>query len=181
MRDAVKSTLIALPRVQPVRPVFDDERKRLTYLQWLGDMSARLKRLNADSATRSELLETVWYESVRAGLEPALVLGLIEVVSHFRKYEISPTEARGYMQVATRWSRTIGDGDTARLFHMQTNLRFGCVILRHYVDTANGDIFAALIRYYGQSLGKSVRLTDPAGVAFVNSVLAARQHWVKIE
>jgi soluble lytic murein transglycosylase-like protein len=84
--------------------------------------------------TRIEFLETVWYESRRAGLETSLVLGLIQVESGFRKYAISSAGARGYMQVMPFWARLIGDGDASRLFHMQTNLRFGCVILRHYLD-----------------------------------------------
>ena len=97
-------------------------------------MSERLKRRKTEHLTRVEFLEAVWYESKRAGLEPALVLGLIQVESGFRKYAISVAGARGYMQVMPFWARLIGDGDAAKLFHMQTNLRFGCVILRHYLE-----------------------------------------------
>jgi hypothetical protein len=96
----------------------------------------------------------VWYESRRAGLETELVLGLIQVESGFRKYAISSAGARGYMQVMPFWSRLIGDGDVSRLFHMQTNLRFGCTILRHYLDIERGDLFLALGRYNG-SRGRS--------------------------
>jgi soluble lytic murein transglycosylase-like protein len=91
----------------------------------------------------------VWYESRRAGLEEALVLGLIQVESGFRKYAISRAGARGYMQVMPFWARVIGDGDSSRLFHLQTNLRFGCVILRHYLGMERGDLFMALGRYNG--------------------------------
>jgi soluble lytic murein transglycosylase-like protein len=116
---------------------------------------------------RREFLETVWYESRRAGLEPALVLGLIEVESGFRKYAISSAGARGYMQVMPFWARTIGDGESGRLFHMQTNLRFGCVILRHYLDRERGDLFLALGRYNG-SRGQA---------PYPTMVLGARKRW----
>jgi soluble lytic murein transglycosylase-like protein len=109
----------------------------------------------------------VWYESRRAGLDTGLVLGLVEVESNFRKFAVSPVGARGYMQVMPFWSRLIGDGDASRLFHMQTNLRFGCVILRHYVDRERGDLFMALGRYNG-SRGKP---------AYPNAVFGASKHW----
>ena len=106
-------------------------------------------RFKAEPHTRVEFLEAVWYESRRAGLEEALVLGLIQVESGFRKYAISRAGARGYMQVMPFWARVIGDGDSSRLFHLQTNLRFGCVILRHYLGMERGDLFMALGRYNG--------------------------------
>ncbi len=81
------------------------------------------------------------------------MLGLIQVESNFRKFAVSPVGARGYMQVMPFWARLIGDGDAGKLFHMQTNLRFGCVILRHYIDRERGDLFMALGRYNG-SRGK---------------------------
>ncbi|MBP8270888.1 MAG: lytic transglycosylase domain-containing protein, partial [Sphaerotilus sp.] len=116
---------------------------------------------------RREFLETVWYESRRAGLDTALVLGLIEVESGFRKYAISSVGARSYMQVMPFWARLIGDGDASRLFHMQTNLRFGCVILRHYLDREKGDLFMGLGRYNG-SRGKA---------PYPTMVMAARRRW----
>ena len=103
----------------------------------------------AQAQIRREFLQTVWYEARRAGLDPQLVLGLIQVESGFRKFAVSQAGARGYMQVMPFWSRLIGDGDAAKLFHMQTNLRFGCVILRHYLDREKGDLFMALGRYNG--------------------------------
>jgi soluble lytic murein transglycosylase-like protein len=96
------------------------------------------------------------------------VLGLIEVESGFRKYAISSAGARGYMQVMPFWARSIGSGDVAGLFHMQTNLRFGCVILRHYLDQEKGDLFLALGRYNG-SRGRS---------EYPNAVLAVRRQWL---
>jgi soluble lytic murein transglycosylase-like protein len=121
----------------------------------------------AEAHTREDFIHTLWYEATRAGLEPALVLGLIEVESGFRKYAISAAGARGYMQVMPFWARSIGDGEPARLFHLQTNLRFGCVILRHYLNVEQGDLFMALGRYNG------TRGQAP----YPQAVLAARQRW----
>jgi soluble lytic murein transglycosylase-like protein len=150
LADAVRTALAAaVADAAPPRPRFDKLDDRLAYLRWLGAASERLKRRLAEHHTRVELLQVVWYESRRAGLETALVLGLIEVESGFRKYAISSAGARGYMQVMPFWARLIGDGDARRLFHLQTNLRFGCVILRHYLELERGDLFMALGRYNG--------------------------------
>lgn len=148
--DSVRTALAAaIANSAPPKPVFDNAETRLAYLRWLGEMSNRLKKRKSDHTTRVEFLETVWYESKRAGLEPSLVLGLIQVESGFRKYAISSAGARGYMQVMPFWARVIGNGDALKLFHMQTNLRFGCVILRHYLDIERGDLYMALGRYNG--------------------------------
>jgi soluble lytic murein transglycosylase-like protein len=166
--DAVRTALAAaVADHAPPRPSFDVIDARLAYLRWLGATSTRLKPRKPEHAARVEFLETVWYESRRAGLETSLVLGLIQVESGFRKYAISAAGARGYMQVMPFWMRLIGDGDAGRLFHLQTNLRFGCVILRHYLDTERGDLFMALGRYNG-SRGRA---------EYPNAVLAARKRW----
>jgi len=168
LADAVRSALsAAVANSAPPKPVFVGIDARLDYLRWLGEMSTRLRRHKADPMTRVEFLETVWYESKRSGLEPALVLGLVQVESGFRKYAISSAGARGYMQVMPFWARLIGDGDPQALFHMQTNLRFGCVILRHYLDTERGDLFLALGRYNG-SRGRA---------DYPNLVFGARKAW----
>lgn len=168
LADSVRSALAAaVSAAVPPKPRFDDIEQRLGYLRWQGVTSERLKRYKSERHTRVEFLDTLWYESRRAGLEPALVLGLIQVESAFRKYAISVVGARGYMQIMPFWSRLIGDGDPARLFHMQTNLRFGCVILRHYLDRERGDQFLALGRYNG-SRGRP---------EYPNAVFAARKHW----
>jgi soluble lytic murein transglycosylase-like protein len=120
--------------------------------QWLDEMSIRLARRVPDQQTRLDLLTTVQYEAKRAGLDPQLVLGLIEVESSFRKYAVSRAGARGYMQVMPFWLNLIGAGDH-NLFNLRTNLRYGCVILRHYLDVERGDMTRALARYNG-SLGK---------------------------
>lgn len=166
--DSVRTALsAAIASAAPPKPSFTEIEDRLTYLRWLGAMSERLKRRKSEARTRIEFLETLWYESKRAGLEPALVLGLIQVESGFRKYAISSAGARGYMQVMPFWTRLIGDGDPARLFHMQTNLRFGCVILRHYLDIERGDLFLTLGRYNG-SRGRP---------EYPNAVFATRKLW----
>ena len=150
LADAVRSALAAaIADSAPPKPAFDTIEQRIAYLRWLGEMSNRLKKRQSEHVTRVEFLETLWYESKRAALEPSLVLGLIQVESAFRKYAISRVGARGYMQVMPFWARLIGDGAAVRLFHMQTNLRFGCVILRHYLALERGDLFMALGRYNG--------------------------------
>jgi len=121
-------------------------------VNWLTEMSSRLTRRMPDREARLEFLKTVYYEAKRAGLDPQMVLGLIQVESGFKKYSVSSAGARGYMQVMPFWVRLIGSKDN-NLFHMRTNLRFGCTILRHYLDIENGDIYRALGRYNG-SLGK---------------------------
>jgi soluble lytic murein transglycosylase-like protein len=121
-------------------------------VNWLATMSERLYKRMPDPQQRIEFLKTVYYESRRAGLDPQLVLGLIQVESGFKKYAVSGAGARGYMQVMPFWVKLIGTSES-NLFHMRTNLRFGCTILRHYLDIEKGDIYRALGRYNG-SLGK---------------------------
>ena len=166
--DSVRTALSsAIANKAPPVPEFPDTESRLHYLRWLGSMSERLKRQKPELQVRKEFLQTVWYETKRAGLDTTLVLGLIQVESNFRKYAVSPVGARGYMQVMPFWTRVLGDGDASKLFHMQTNLRFGCVILRHYLDRERGDLFMALGRYNG-SRGKA---------AYPDAVLGAKRAW----
>jgi soluble lytic murein transglycosylase-like protein len=120
---------------------------------WLAEMSRRLAKRIPDSAERQDLLVTVQYEATRAGLDPQLVLGLIHHESGFKKYAVSSAGARGFMQIMPFWTRVIGAADH-NLFHLRTNLRYGCVILRHYLDLERGDLFRALGRYNG-SLGRA--------------------------
>ncbi|QNM99008.1 lytic transglycosylase domain-containing protein [Chitinimonas koreensis] len=119
---------------------------------WLAEMSGRLKKKIPDDFMREKLLTAIHYEATRAGLDPQMVLGLIQVESGFRKYAISSVGARGLMQVMPFWVRSIGTNEH-NLFDMYTNLRFGCTILRHYLDIEKGDLYRALGRYNG-SLGK---------------------------
>lgn len=120
---------------------------------WLNEMSRRLKNHMPDADYRTDFLTTVHYEAKRAGLEPELILGLIEVESGFKKYAVSSVGARGYMQVMPFWVKEIGTKDQ-NLFHQRVNLRYGCTILRHYLDMEKGDLYRALGRYNG-SLGRA--------------------------
>jgi soluble lytic murein transglycosylase-like protein len=166
--DAVRTALsAAIANTAPPVPEFADTPLRLHYLRWLGAMSQRLRNRKPDLETRKEFLQTVWYETHRAGLDTTVVLGLIQVESAFRKFAVSSVGARGYMQVMPFWTRVLGDGDASRLFHMQTNLRFGCVILRHYLERENGSLFMALGRYNG-SRGKA---------PYPDAVMAAAKQW----
>lgn len=168
LADSVRSALsAAINSSAPPVPEFKDTETRLKYLRWRATMSDRLFKKKADFQTRQEFLQTVWYESKRAGIDTTLVMGLITVESNFRKYAVSRVGARGYMQIMPFWVRVIGDGDASKLFHMQTNIRFGCVILRHYLERERGDTFMALGRYNG-SRGKA---------EYPNAVNAAKKQW----
>lgn len=122
--------------------------------RWLTTMSQRLQKRIPDAKFRKTFLTTVHYEATRAGLDPQLVLGLIQVESGFKKYAVSSSGARGFMQVMPFWVRAIGAPDQ-NLFHLRINLRYGCTILRHYLDIEKGNLFRALGRYNG-SLGQAV-------------------------
>jgi soluble lytic murein transglycosylase-like protein len=166
MTAAVKTALAAaVADNTPPDPKFKDINEKV---DWLSTMSAKLpKRHKPEYQQRMEFLKTVRYEAQRAGLEPEMVLGLIEVESYFRRYAISSAGARGYMQVMPFWTKVIGDGDPGKLFDMRSNIRYGCSILRHYIDIEKGDLYRALGRYNG-SLGKP---------EYPNLVLAAWKKW----
>jgi soluble lytic murein transglycosylase-like protein len=167
--DSVRLALAkAITETAPPKPSFKLINDRMSYLRWLSEMSFRLKKKIPDQETRLEFLEATWYEAKRAGLDPAMVLGLIQVESAFKKYAVSIAGARGFMQVMPFWSRVIGDGDSQKLFHMPTNLRYGCSILRMYIDMEDGNLFLALGRYNG-SRGQA---------EYPERVLAAWKNWV---
>jgi soluble lytic murein transglycosylase-like protein len=166
---AVRTALsAAVAAAAPPEPLLANAAAQQTYSDWQTHASQRLAWYKNNAADRQEFLQTLWYEARRAGLPLSLVLGIVQVESGFRKYAISSAGARGYMQVMPFWARLIGDGDDGRLFHMQTNLRFGCVILRHYLDRERGDLFLGLGRYNG-SRGQAV---------YPQAVLAAQRQWV---
>jgi soluble lytic murein transglycosylase-like protein len=168
LADSVRGALsAAIANGAPPIPEFADTASRLAYLRWLTEKNDQLRRYKTELQARTEFLQTIWYEARRAGLDVHLVLGLVQVESAFRKFAVSVVGARGYMQIMPFWSRLIGDGDATKLFHMQTNLRFGCVILRHYLDRESGNLFMALGRYNG-SRGKA---------EYPNAVLAAARKW----
>jgi hypothetical protein len=157
----------AIAFAAPPEPVLSSDAERQAYAQWQASCGAILVRWLPQVAERQEFLQTLWYEARRAGLSLSLVLGLIQTESAFRKYAISSAGARGFMQVMPFWTRSIGDNDESKLFHMQTNLRFGCVILRHYLDREQGDVNMGLGRYNG-SRGQA---------AYPNAVLQAQRRW----
>jgi soluble lytic murein transglycosylase-like protein len=138
--------------VSDTRPSVSSFRTPMEAADWLGEMSRRLERRIPSREYRIDLLRSVHYEATRAGLDPQLVLGLMQVESGFRKYAVSSAGARGYMQVMPFWLKVIGRPDD-NLFDMRTSLRYGCTILRHYLDIEKGDLYRALGRYNG-SLGK---------------------------
>lgn len=176
VRIAMSSAVADLPPPTPYLPTPQDEQ---AYQQWLAHSQTQLaRRLRnkqgqwrlpelASPELQLAFLQTVWYESQRAALEPSLVLGLIEVESGFRKFAISSAGARGAMQVMPFWTRQLGTGDASVLFQWQANLRFGCVILRHYLSIEQGDLNLALGRYNG-SRGQ---------LAYPRAVLAAQRRW----
>lgn len=166
----LSAPLLAFAGAQQYEPLADSVRARLSAViadkavpvlsfrsaadanRWLQAMEQRLARRIPDREQRLQLLRTVHYEATRAGLDPQLVLGVLEVESGFRKYAVSRAGARGYMQVMPFWVKLIGHR-SHNLFHLRTNLRYGCVVLRHYLDIEKGDYFRALGRYNG-SLGR---------------------------
>lgn len=182
LSDSVRTALTAaLKAPAPPSLVFVDDAARQRHEAWVARTRVALKSKTADwtEAQRLEFLQTVWYESKRASLSPSLVMGLIEVESGFRKFAVSSSSARGYMQVMPFWARLLtgtGTGagaevnagvEQANLFHEQTNLRFGCVILRHYLALEGGQLEMALGRYNG-SRGQ---------LAYPRAVLAAQSRW----
>ena len=120
---------------------------------WLAAMSKRLEKRIPNPKKRINFLMTVYFEARRAGLDPQLILGIIQVESGFRKYAVSRAGAHGYMQVMPFWRKLIGIPNH-NLFHLRINLRYGCTILRHYLVIEKGNYFRALGRYNG-SLGKA--------------------------
>lgn len=139
--------------VSDTRPAVSSFRTPIEAADWLGEMSRRLEKRIPNREYRIDLLRSAHYEATRAGLDPQLVLGLMQVESGFRKYAVSSAGARGYMQVMPFWVKLIGGPDDS-LFDLRTNLRYGCTILRHYLDIEKGDLYRALGRYNG-SLGQA--------------------------
>ncbi|HQU79740.1 MAG TPA: lytic transglycosylase domain-containing protein [Azonexus sp.] len=138
--------------VSDARPPSSSFSNPMDAVEWLAEMSPRLEKRIPNQEYRLDLLRSVHYEATRAGLDPQLVLGLMQVESGFRKYAVSSAGARGYMQVMPFWLKLIGRPDD-NLFDLRTSLRYGCTILRHYLDIEKGDLFRALGRYNG-SLGR---------------------------
>ena len=176
VRIAMSSAVADLP---PPTPYLPTEQEEQAYQHWLAHTQAQLERKLKDKKGQPRLpelsspelqqafLQTVWYESRRAAIDPSLVMGLIEVESGFRKFAISSAGARGVMQVMPFWTRQLGISDASALFQWQANMRFGCVILRHYLSLEQGNMHMALGRYNG-SRGQ---------LAYPQAVLAAQRRW----
>jgi len=176
VRIAMSSAVADLPPPTPYLPTPQDQ---AAYGKWFRHTQTLLERKIKDKKGQPRLpelsspelqqafLQTVWYESRRAALDPTLVMGLVEVESGFRKFAISSAGARGVMQVMPFWTRQLGISDASALFHWQANMRFGCVILRHYLSLEQGNMHMALGRYNG-SRGQ---------LAYPQSVLAAQRRW----
>ncbi len=148
------SVVTVLSQAIADQPVPADYANRAEFRPWLErDVAAPRGQDRRRAHARASSSRTVHYEATRAGLDPQLVLGVIQHESAFHKYAVSAAGARGYMQVMPFWIKLIGSGDDHNLFHLRTNLRYGCVILRHYLDIENGDLYRALGRYNG-SLGR---------------------------
>jgi len=127
---------------------FDDG---IDALLWLSDMSKRLKPIIKDPFYRVSLLKSIHAEATRARLDPSLVLAVIQIESTFDRFAVSPSGARGLMQVMPFWKKEIGHpGDD--LFYPPTNLRYGCTILRYYLERFDFELEPALTQYNG-SLG----------------------------
>lgn len=150
---AASTQTITLHETSDQAVSYSDYAAMVDNITWLVSMSRRLEKFIPNIIEREEFLRTVYYEATRAGLDPQLVLSIIQVESGFKKYAISHSGARGYMQVMPFWVDAIGHPDH-NLFHLRVNLRYGCTILRHYLNKENGNYFRALSRYNG-SLGEA--------------------------
>jgi len=161
------SVVAGLSKAIADRPVAAGSASQPDARAWQDDMSRRLAQRMPDARERDEFLATVRYEAIRAGLDPQLVLAVIHHESGFKKFAVSVAGARGYMQVMPFWVTLIGSPDQ-NLFNLRTNLRYGCTILRHYLDRESGDLYRALGRYNG-SLGQP---------QYPSAVVAAwHRHW----
>jgi len=181
LADSVRTAMgTAVTGLTPPQPFLATPADKQVYAQWLQrnlqTLNARLRQIHGNAGLpelatpelQTMFLQTVWYESSRAALDPSLVLGLMEVESGFRKYAVSGAGAIGVMQVMPFWPRLLTQGDATALFQWQANMRFGCVILRHYLKIENGDVFMALGRYNGVRGQR----------AYPNAVMAARKRWL---
>ena len=168
LADSVRGALrMAIESAGPPNHELLPQASRERFERWSRDIGPRLARQKSHPLERDEFLRTVWYYATRQGLDPTMVMGVIQVESAFRKFAVSVVGARGYMQVMPFWARLIGNGDASLLFQLNANISFGCVILRHYLDRERGDTFYALGRYNG-SRGRA---------PYPHAVYAAMRRW----
>jgi soluble lytic murein transglycosylase-like protein len=116
---------------------------------WLTDMSNRLAKWMPNKLLRQKYLTIIQYEAKRAHLDPQLILAIITVESKFQQMAISNSGAVGIMQIMPFWIAQLNDTLTHNLFDVQTNIRYGCMILNFYLQTNNGNIYRALAAYNG--------------------------------
>ena len=176
-RDSVRTALFAASsHMDPPEPSFADSESKLRYLKWLDHAKGSLEKQQPDLKVRTEFLKIIWFESMRAGLEPSLVLGVVETVSNFHKFNVSASGTRGYMGINLIWVQLLADGDLSILFNTQINLRFGCVILRHYLDHRKGDLHLALQDYY-ESNQLLINGKQQPAANFSSLVWKNKVHW----
>ena len=175
----LRDSTATIHNTAPPVPAFTRTEDRLAYLRWLAETDKKLVSLAPDAAMRKEMAQTIWYEARRAGLDVGLELGSIEALSGFRKYAVAPNGAMGYMAVNPVWVSKIGNGDVSTLMHLQTNLRFGCVLLRHYLDDSKGNVHTALAKYVENNLGLAPG--NPQVAAVVNNAFAAQARWAYVD
>lgn len=155
MADHVRLALrTALNAPAAPRPIFDSVGHRI---DWMSEMSRRLARRVPDFSERTELIKTIRYEAQRVGIDPQIIFAVIEVESNFRSDAVSHAGAIGLMQVMPFWTDVLSKGSKNELLEPRVNIRYGCLILRHYLDIEKGNLDRALGRYNG-SLG---RMTYP--------------------
>jgi hypothetical protein len=172
------SAMIPSPKDPPPLPTFDNVEARLAYLRWLGVQSQRLKG-RFPSEKRIVLLETLWYESKRAGLEPALVMAIVSLSSKFDAH-YRHADAGGLMGVSQLRATLFGVTDVATLMSPQSNLRIGCILLRHHLDNEKGDLFVALARFYAEEQNPSRNVSPSLTTKWAQSVMEERRAWVMV-
>lgn len=175
LQGSVKSVAGKTHTDEPPVPEFMSSDSRLQYLSWKVRNDQRLSSTDASPQFRADLLQTVWYESQRARLDPNLVLSMISNLSQFRKFYVEDSGARGLMAVSTMWFQKIGEGDISSLFQMQINLRYGCVVLKHYLDERSGVMDLAVLDYVGGSF--ALEINNPRVIAAAKGVILDLSKW----
>jgi len=180
LHDSMLSVLSANGRNKaPPVPSFQDTKSRLAYLNWQNAASEALKARIPEPQARKELLQTVWYESKRAGLDVSLVLAVIGAASNFQQSHVLPNGARGFMGINPIWATKIGDGNTETLFQLQANIRYGCTLLRHFLDSRQGNLYLTLTDYFDDNLAGHDKKAYRDS-AFPDRVLEEKGRWAGI-
>ena len=124
---------------------FDD---RFDAEVWLVSKQDQLARYIDNPEQRLDILQRIHRAAKSVDLQPEIVLALIEVESHFDRFAVSSAGAQGMMQVMPFWKNEIGHPED-NLTDIDTNLKYGCAILKHYMNKTNGRLMDALARYNG--------------------------------